>query len=713
MGGRALILISLVLGLLSTTLASARADMFMEGVQVGPSRVEHLVASGDDLYALGMTRSFYDPVEHRVWLAHSPDGGLNWEPAREVVSYQDRDVRLEVAAGGPRLVLALTSSTWVEGLGGGAGPWTLEVIASADRGQTFAAPMTVTDWDAFDPPSIEVAVRGSTAVVVHGSTEVYTGAMQAVDLASGAPGPKIDTGFISPRIVSADYFLISDSHSSAIATWKSSDGYAMTHVGDFPAGCGSVDAGGTGSEVVMARTLGDDLWLDRFTGAGWISKRVYKDVAGCDVAFRDGTVTLAYSEPSYADGRLFSLFTRSIDGGLSFSEPIERGTIGSLVLSAGRASGIDRFGNVRTWSEAEPPPDTLAPQTFIVDKPAELTDLVEAGFGFSASEYRSTFMCSLDAEPAQACPYELTVGPLTDGWHEMRVWAVDASGNVDPTPAVRRWRVDTTAPEVLIKPPPMAGWGPYIGRTVTFEIHVNDPDASVACTLDWAPVDCDTEVTLSGVSDGTHTFVVRATDEIGHVGTALVDFVVDTTPETYILLGPPALTAARDATFMASLQGEYSRFECSLDGAPFSVCEYYLTFEGLEDGDHVVAFRAVSTSGRIDPTPAEWHWTVDATAPELKLTRPSRGSMVMGQSEHPLPVDQTVVVGPVLLEAEATDPHGPVTLTFSVDGRTLCTGADTTCLWEPSPGSHLIEVEATDVLGNAAVVQREVLALAG
>jgi hypothetical protein len=56
------------------------------------------------------------------------------------------------------------------------------------------------------------------------------------------------------------------------------------------------------------------------------------------------------------------------------------------------------------------------------------------------------FECKVDAEQWDAC--ESPYGPATtvDGWHALSVRALDDMLNGDPTPAQRRWRIDTEAP---------------------------------------------------------------------------------------------------------------------------------------------------------------------------------------------------------------------------------------------------------------------------
>jgi hypothetical protein len=64
-----------------------------------------------------------------------------------------------------------------------------------------------------------------------------------------------------------------------------------------------------------------------------------------------------------------------------------------------------------------------------------------AKFKFRSSEPLSTFLCKLDRRKAKRCKSPRTYKRLKPGRHVFRVWAIDAAGNKDPTPAKRRFRV--------------------------------------------------------------------------------------------------------------------------------------------------------------------------------------------------------------------------------------------------------------------------------
>jgi hypothetical protein len=83
--------------------------------------------------------------------------------------------------------------------------------------------------------------------------------------------------------------------------------------------------------------------------------------------------------------------------------------------------------------------DKQAPETEITKRPKKRTDKRRAKFRFRSNEPDSSFECKLDGKDFKPCtsPYRKGVDV---GKHRFRVRAIDASGNVDQTPAKRKWR---------------------------------------------------------------------------------------------------------------------------------------------------------------------------------------------------------------------------------------------------------------------------------
>src|SRR5581483_3155912 len=122
-----------------------------------------------------------------------------------------------------------------------------------------------------------------------------------------------------------------------------------------------------------------------------------------------------------------------------------------------------------------PAPDTSPPNTTIASGPSGTTTNSFATFTFSATE-PATFLCQLDpGSAAEPCSSPKTYVNLAAGDHTFAVWATDAMGNADPTPATRGWTISPDSGD-----PVLVGAGDiaYCG---------NDNDEATAELLDNMP----------------------------------------------------------------------------------------------------------------------------------------------------------------------------------------------------------------------------------
>jgi Ca2+-binding RTX toxin-like protein len=91
-----------------------------------------------------------------------------------------------------------------------------------------------------------------------------------------------------------------------------------------------------------------------------------------------------------------------------------------------------------------PPPDVKPPRTKLGKHPPKVVFTTKhqrrVVFRFSSSEKGSRFRCKVDRKPYRPCasPRAFNLGL---GRHAVRIEAVDAAGNVDPTPVVYRFRI--------------------------------------------------------------------------------------------------------------------------------------------------------------------------------------------------------------------------------------------------------------------------------
>jgi hypothetical protein len=96
-----------------------------------------------------------------------------------------------------------------------------------------------------------------------------------------------------------------------------------------------------------------------------------------------------------------------------------------------------------------PDPDTSPPETRIVHMPAKPHGKISF-FRFVSSEPGSTFMCRLDRRRFRPCTSPVRRRGLRrrlrPGLHRFRVFAMDAAGNQDPTPAKGSFRIAPRKP---------------------------------------------------------------------------------------------------------------------------------------------------------------------------------------------------------------------------------------------------------------------------
>ncbi|HWM62689.1 MAG TPA: Ig-like domain-containing protein, partial [Solirubrobacterales bacterium] len=374
---------------------------------------------------------------------------------------------------------------------------------------------------------------------------------------------------------------------------------------------------------------------------------------------------------------------------------------------------IDAAGNVDpspasfTWTI-----DTVAPDTAIGSNPPALSNSAAAQFGFTGSDPGgssvASFQCRRDSTAPGAwegCTSPKDYASLADGAHSFEVRAIDQAGNVDATPASFNWTVDTGAPNTTIGSSP-----PALSNSATANFIFSGSDtggsgvASFQCRLDsTAPgawTSCTSPRELTGLSEGAHTFEVRAIDQAGNADASPASFTwtVDTaTPQTQVDTGPPALTNSTSAqfAFTGSDPGGsgVAAFQCRLDSTSpgaWSACGSPKDLTGLGEGPHTFEVRAVDQAGNADASPASFTWTVDGVAPQTQI--------------NSAPPALSISAGALFIFS-GSDPGGSGVASFQCRLDSTAPGAWEACT---SPkdyaslidGAHTFEVRAVDQAGN-------------
>ncbi|MDA0182327.1 plastocyanin/azurin family copper-binding protein [Solirubrobacter phytolaccae] len=336
--------------------------------------------------------------------------------------------------------------------------------------------------------------------------------------------------------------------------------------------------------------------------------------------------------------------------------------------------------------------DTIAPDTTITSGPSGPTSSSSASFGFS-SEANATFECRLDAGEYVACTSPRVLSGLADGAHTLYVRAKDAVGNVDPSPASRAFTVDTTAPDTTINDGPS---GTVNTTSPSFQFSGTEVGVTFECRLDTGAYEvCSSPRALTGLSDGAHTFSVRAKDAVGNLDPSPASrmFTVDTAaPNTIIDSGPTGTvnTATPALGFSSSETG--SSFECRLDGpgaatGTYALCTSPRTVGPLVDGAYTFSVRATDAAGNVDATPATRTFSVETSLPDTGITAGPSGPT---NGTSPSFAFTSTKAGSTF-ECRLDTPSGAGTFTACTSPQTYTTTAN---------GAYTFLVRAKDAAGN-------------
>ena len=117
---------------------------------------------------------------------------------------------------------------------------------------------------------------------------------------------------------------------------------------------------------------------------------------------------------------------------------------GSYTFRVRASDGVGNFATAtRGFQVVTPvPPDTSPPDTTITAGPKKKTRKRRPKIEFTSTQPGSVFQCQLDRGPFQSCssPFKPS-SKLKPGKHRFAVQAIDPAGNVDSSPAVRKFKI--------------------------------------------------------------------------------------------------------------------------------------------------------------------------------------------------------------------------------------------------------------------------------
>ena len=180
-----------------------------------------------------------------------------------------------------------------------------------------------------------------------------------------------------------------------------------------------------------------------------------------------------------------------------------------------------------------------------------------ATFSFTATVAGSTFQCSLNAAAFTSCVSPVTYASLADAAHSFSVRAVSSAGT-DPTPAVRTWTVDATAPVISA----VAATATTTAATIAWTtneasdsiVNYGTSAASLTSTASVPTMVTSHSVTLSGLTAG-RTYYYRVTSRNAAALSATAPATAATFATRTIVAQAPATTTITSGSLRSGAAG--------------------------------------------------------------------------------------------------------------------------------------------------------------
>lgn len=289
---------------------------------------------------------------------------------------------------------------------------------------------------------------------------------------------------------------------------------------------------------------------------------------------------------------------------------------------------VDNAGNISEPKQLNWRSDQTAPVVVFNSTPAAVTADITPNFSFIGTDLGSgigSYECRLDnSSNYSLCSNNLSLSGLSDGDHELHVRAIDNVGRVSQ-PISYAWSQDSSAPTIQFTQTPSAIENSG-ATTFSFQgINANQGIVAYRCRLDSGSYSsCNSPRSLSGLSDGSHSFSVIGQDSAGNNSAAITyTWQVDTKKPTIAFVETPKKLGNSDTAKIGlqayDMGSGIKEMQCRLNSAAFAKCNASTTFTNLSSGTHSVEARSIDNAGNISNV-ISYSWTIDKSAPVVTIT---------------------------------------------------------------------------------------------
>jgi hypothetical protein len=256
-----------------------------------------------------------------------------------------------------------------------------------------------------------------------------------------------------------------------------------------------------------------------------------------------------------------------------------------VTVTATDQAGNSSMANY-TWTVDTTPPS-------VITAPPTPTNLSTASFGFNEPV---TYTYSLDGGTSTSGTGSvIPLSGLSEEEHTIIVTsATDLAGNPMTEPYDYSWTTDYGPPTVTLSGDPP---DPSNQDTAEFSVSSSEP-VTYSYTLDGNPA---SSTSLSGISEGPHTFSVTATDLAGNSSTESYSWTTDYT-EPSISLTPVAASPQESTTATISIELESSEpptYSYSLNGGEWTDIDPSFNIPNVPEGSNILEVQTTDDAGNL------------------------------------------------------------------------------------------------------------------
>ncbi|MGE3172514.1 MAG: LamG-like jellyroll fold domain-containing protein [Planctomycetota bacterium] len=308
---------------------------------------------------------------------------------------------------------------------------------------------------------------------------------------------------------------------------------------------------------------------------------------------------------------------------------------------------------------------------------------------------------------------------LNEGPNAVTVTVTDAAGH--RTVLVRRVTLDLSVPIVAIASPPDGALFGAGAADVAVTVRVDDLTATTVTSTPGGvagalPAGGGLLSGLVPLTEGLNRIAVRAADELGNEGEAIVTVNLDRTAPDVTFASPDTggalrgvvgveVTAADIAPGSGVERIDLFAGDALLASVAGAVCRFDLDTATLADGD--LLLRAVAVDGAGNAGSAAMLLRIDNTPPAVRILEPLAGTVSGTVAFVAVATDAGAGVVGIVQRVGGRAPTGDGSAAFEPAlGSAQATGSEDTQQWPNGPVRF--EVEATDAAGNVTVALVEV-----